>query len=296
MKNKWVLKMVRRKKKKKFHLDKRWYFFMTTLVITLGLVLLITNRTKPKELEYSIEFHETEAEIYIGESHKFGYTIINPKGNDKLKWTTSNNQVATIDIYGNVKGISFGDITITVELENGSKSQMKIRVRSYPVYLRLKTDINPIKGWFNQKVNVTLETLNIDDIKYCISDEEECLENINYKDKITLSNGIKYLNIKGLDKNGKVVEYREMFKIDMIAPKCNVTRIGKLYEETATAEVICEEDASGIDKYEWYRDNERIEMTVDRTFNLSKMYLSGKHKYSVKVYDLVGNSSTYQID
>ena len=285
-----------RKKHKRIVFKRRTYFFIATVVITLGLVLLVVNRSKKKEPEYSIEFHEKSAEMYIGDTRRFGYTIINPKGNDALTWSTSNAAVASVDAWGNITGNSFGDVTISVRLDNGCESRLALRINSYPVYLKLKTNINPIKGWFNKKVEVTLETLNVYNIKYCVSLEETCFENIDYKDKITLSNGHWYLNIKGIDKNGKEVTYRDQFKVDLVAPKCNVTRIGKIAEGTGLAEVICESDASGIEKYEWYRDNEKIETTVDRQFLVSNIYLKGKHKYSVKVYDLVGNASTYEVD
>ena len=286
-----------RRKKKRLSLNKRYCFLIITVVITLGLVLLIVNRTHPKELEYSIEFHEESAEIYIGDAKRFGYTIVNPKGNDNLKWTTTNSRVATVDETGNVVGMSFGDVVIIVELDNGSQSRLNLRVKSYPVYLRVNTNVEPTKsGWYNKKLDVTLDTLNVEDIKYCVSLNEECFENINYKDKITLKDGIWYLNIVGNDKNGKVVTYHEMFKIDLVSPKCNLTRVGKISEAAASAEVICEDDASGIEKYVWYRDNERIETTTEGQILLAQIYLKGKHKYSVKVYDIVGNVSTYEID
>ena len=87
-----------------------------------------------------------------------------------------------------------------------------------------------------------------------------------------------------------------MFKVDLTAPKCAITRIGKLYEENANVEVICDEDASGVEKYEWYRDKEKIVTTEERQLYLREIYLPGKHTYSVKVYDYALNSATYEID
>ena len=288
-----------RRKKKKLIFSKKFCFLITLIVLVIGLILLILNRTKPKEIEYSIQFHEAEAEIYIGDVRKFGYTIVNPKGNDKLSWTTTNSKVATVDIDGSVRGVSFGDVTIIAELENGSRSEMKIHVKSYPVYLRLKTDFSSEEmrsGWINKKVNITLETLNVDNIKYCVSKQEECYEYKNYKDKITLSDGIWYVYVMGIDKNGKTIDHHEVFKVDLIPPKCDITRIGKLNEDGANVEVICVDDASGVDKYEWYRDNERVARTTERQLYLREIYKPGKHRYSVKVFDLVGNSSTYEIN
>ena len=285
-----------RRKKKKIAINKKQCILITLVVVIIGLVLLISNRKILKKPEYSISLHESSYEIFIGDEYRAGYNIKNATGNDKLKWTTSNSNVATVDETGKIKGISFGDVTITVELVNGSSSSMNLRVNSYPVYLRVKTDITGIKGWYNNQINVFLETLNINDIKYCVSHEEICYPINDYKDKITLKNGIWQLNVSGIDKNGRTISHHEVFKVDLIAPKCNITRVGKLYEDSSTIEVICDEDASGIDKYEWYRDGRRVYLTDKSLTYTKEFYLEGKHKYSVRIYDIAGNFVNYDID
>ena len=104
------------------------------------------------------------------------------------------------------------------------------------------------------------------------------------------------LHISGTDRNGKEFKHREVFRIDTVAPVCNMTRIGKLNEETATIDVICEGDSSGVSEYEWYRDGVRVFMTNDSLTYAKEIYEIGKHKYTVKVYDIAGNVAEYKID
>jgi len=285
-----------RKKKRKIVLTQKNYMVIILMVIILGLILLISNRTKLKKPEHNVKLHETEAEIYIGDVIRLGYTILNQSDEDKLIWSTSNSKIATVDQYGRIRGISFGDVIITVELSNGNSSSLKLRVKSYPVYLRINTDIKPTKGWFNKPVNITLDFLNIENIKYCVTLYEICEPNIKYKDKINLKNGNWQLYVKGLDRNNKEILHKEMFKIDLVPPKCNITRIGKLNEETATITVLCNETASGIDSFEWYRDDKRVYITENEQVFAKDIYDLGKHKYSVKVYDGAGNFATYEIN
>ena len=285
-----------RRKKKKITISKKAAIFITLFVVTIGLILLVINRTILKEPEVEISFHEKSAEIYIGDEIRFGYTISNTNGDEKLKWTTSNSRVATIDSTGKVRGMSFGDVTITVELSNGNSSSIKLRVNSYPVHFIVNTDIEPRKGWFNKEVNVTFDVLNIEEIKYCLSIEGECIPNTYYKGKIKVKDGTWFLYINYIDRNGKTIQHREIFKVDLKSPKCDITRIGKLNEENATIELICENDDSGIDSYEWYRDGTRVFLTDKRLTEVKEIYAVGKHKYSVKVYDIAGNYTEYKID
>ena len=169
-----------KRKKKKIAFGKKECILATLIVVTIGLILLVSNRTIVKEPKYEVYFHDESAEIFIGDEVKFGYTITNSKGEDNLIWTTSNSNVATVDMDGKVKGVSFGDVVITVALGNGSSSSIRLRVKSYPVRLIVNTDIKPVKSWYNHEVNVTVETLNINELKYCLTIKEECTPINNY--------------------------------------------------------------------------------------------------------------------
>ena len=50
-----------------------------------------------------------------------------------LKWSSSNNQIATVDQQGNVKGISVGTCTISVTNDNGISASCIVSVQSMPI-------------------------------------------------------------------------------------------------------------------------------------------------------------------
>lgn len=269
---------------------------LTLIVVTFGLTWLTLNRPLPKEPEHTIKFHEKNVEIYIGEETRVGYTIYNPNPKENLIWSTTNRAVASVNSKGVIKGVAFGDVIITVELPNREKDTLNLRVKSYPVYFRLKTNIEPNNGWFNEKLEVVFDTLNVENIVYCFEHYEGCIPHIEYSNKIVLTDGIWYLKAKGLDRNGKEVTYQETFKVDLVKPSCTISRIGKMNEENTSIEVLCSPDASGIYKYEWYIDDKRVYVTDASLIMAKEIYQLGNHKYSVKVFDKALNFKTYEVN
>lgn len=281
------------KKRKSFKVDKRVILFIL-IFTTLISVLVFSKKTVISRDNYRIELEKTEETIYIGEVIKLNYTIHHGNSN-QIIWSTSNEKIATVDASGNIKGISFGIVTINATLKNANTASLTLKVISHPVYLKLNTDIKPIKNWYNKQLNITIDYQNIDNLKYCVVLKEICEPNIKYKNKITLKNGIWHLYLKGTDKNNKEFSHHEIFKIDLEKPDCNLNHFGKFGNVNSTIELECN-DLSGIDRYEWYRDNEKVLVTTDNKINASEIYLSGKHKYSVKVYDNVLNVNTFKIN
>ncbi len=285
-----------RKRKKEFILTYKKILILLASLVIIALTIIVVNRTIPSTPDYKISFNLREDEMYIGDTRKFDYYILNATGNDKLIWATSDSRIASVDANGKVNAKSFGDVKITVSLVNGNSATLKLHIKSYPVSLKLNIDQTASHDWFNKPVNVEIESFNIKNIKYCVSASEKCNPNIVYKGKITLKNGMWYLNISGIDRNLQEFDYHELFKVDLIAPVCNITRLGKLEEETATIMVNCVKDISGIYSYEWYRDGKRIYVTNKDQINTKEIYEEGKHKYSVKVYDLAGNYSEISVN
>lgn len=284
-------------KKKKHKNKKPIYFIISIIVIIIGIFLVIINQKDEKYLEKKIEFHDKNVEIFIGEEISVGYTIQNSSTNDKLVWSTSNSKVAIVNSDGLIKGLSFGDVVITVTLNEEITSTLNLRVKSYDVSLK----INPNQEysndeWYNQNLELEIETLNIKELKYCQTNEETCEPLNNYKDKIKLKDGKWNIILSALDKNNKVLNHKEMFKIDTKAPKCNISRIGKLTDLTTTISVNCNPDESGIFKYEWYRDDKIVYITDINEIVITEIYEEGNHKYKVKVYDNALNTSIYKIN
>ncbi len=282
---------------KKHRKNFKIYLIISLIVVILGSILLISNRSKEYIPETKIEFHQKQAEIYIDEKVELGYTIYNPGENDKLVWSTSNSKVATVDAKGVIKGISFGDVTITVSLNNRSESHIKLRVKSYDVSLKINPSEKRSNGdWYNKNIELEIESLNIKELKYCVTSFDVCEPNKEYKNKISLKTGIWNFYIEALDKNNKVLTHKETFKIDSQAPKCTISRIGKLTDLTTTIAVSCNPDDSGIYKYEWYRDNELVFITDQLEISMTEIYKEGNPKYKVKVYDNALNTSIYKIN
>lgn len=285
--------MARKKKK----INYKIYLIVSLIVVLAGSILLIVNRSEEYVPIKKIEFHEKETAIFIDEEIELGYTIYNSEDTDKLIWSTSNSNIATVDVNGVVKGISFGDVIITVSLNNISESSIKLKVKSYDVSLKVNPNNSISNGeWYNKNLELEIETLNIKNLKYCVTTYETCEPINEYKNNITIKNGIWYLYIEALDKNNKILNHKETFKVDTTVPKCKISRIGKLTDLTTTIAVSCEHDNSGIFKYEWYRDNKIVYITNINEISIVEIYEEGEHKYKVKVYDNALNTSIYKIN
>lgn len=275
----------------------RIYLIISLIVIILGSILLIINRKLPIKIEEDIKFHETEATLYIGETKQVGYTIYNKSANDNLSWATSNAKVATVDENGLIRAISFGDVTISAVLNNKYVATMKVSIKSYEVSLRIIPNYKRSNGeWYNKQLEVEIKTLNVGKLKYCVTTADVCTPNKDYQKKITLKNGTWSLYIEALDKNNREFTHKEMIKIDNVAPKCKISRIGKITDLSTTITVSCEPDDSGITKYEWYRDNSIVLVTNQNEIEMTQISDGGNHKYQVKVYDEALNISTYKIN
>lgn len=70
----------------------------------------------------------TTLSLKVGNTRRLTVTL-SPNGavNREMKWTTSNNRVATVDANGTVRAVGVGTATITVEVD-GVKATMKVTV------------------------------------------------------------------------------------------------------------------------------------------------------------------------
>lgn len=285
--------MAKKKKKK----NKPIYFIFSIIVIIIGIFIVIINQKEEDVLEQKIEFHNKNIEIFIGEEINVGYTIQNSSDNDKLVWSTSNNKVATVNNDGLIKGLSFGDVLITVTLNNKIEATLNLRVKSYDVSLKINPNYEYSNNeWYNQALELEIETLNIKELKYCITNDEICDPSNDYKEKLKLKDGKWNVFLLATDKNNRTLTHKEIFKIDTKAPKCSISRIGKLTDLTTTISVNCNPDDSGIIKYEWYRDDKIVYITDKNEIAITEIYAEGNHKYKVKVYDNALNESIYKIN
>lgn len=101
--------------------------FQGTKYIAFEEVVVITQ----ERTLYIPEIEDTESgniELYVGDSLKINY--VNTKGR-KVKWTSSDNDIVTVDENGQVKAIAIGEATVTLKSSDGKYSdKVKVEVKT----------------------------------------------------------------------------------------------------------------------------------------------------------------------
>ncbi len=69
-------------------------------------------------------------DLEVGQSYALSATLPKKTASNKLTWTTSNKQVATVDQNGTVTGVKAGKAVITVKTFNGKKNTCAVTVRA----------------------------------------------------------------------------------------------------------------------------------------------------------------------
>lgn len=86
----------------------------------------------------SLELTETSGIIYVGKPTQLKPTI-EPKNaaNKKLTWTSSNEEIATVNANGQIKGIKPGEVVITASSSDGPSVKYNATVKMPPVTLKV---------------------------------------------------------------------------------------------------------------------------------------------------------------
>lgn len=109
----------------------------------------------------SISLNESQKELKFGESFSLNATILPENATDtRIKWSSSNTAVATVDQNGYVRAVAAGRATITVTSNEGNKTATcevtigaAIPVQSIKVE---PTEITILKGDYYEPINVTI--------------------------------------------------------------------------------------------------------------------------------------------
>lgn len=274
----------------------RVFVICILLIVIVGSIFLINYSKKNIASKPFIVLNENAGEVFIESEIVVTYTIRNTNPNIMITWSSSDPKIAEVDGSGKVTGLSFGDVVITATLNNGSSASTKISVKSYPVSLSVNTNIKASNNWYNKNLELTITKENIKTSKYCVTKEDPCTPDHELVDKITLKDGIWNLYISGIDRNNKEIEYHDTYKIDTTAPKCQISRIGKLTDTNTTINVTCDNDLSGISKYVWYCDEKEILTTDSGEIKMSQIMGDNSSKYVVKVSDNASNETTLKIN
>lgn len=101
----------------------------------------VTVNEKPSE----IKAEESEIELYVDDTYNLTVTVLpDTLENKKVKYTTSNENIATVDESGKIKGITEGtvEITITTDLEPALSLKVIVYVKSKPTEQNIVTEPN----------------------------------------------------------------------------------------------------------------------------------------------------------
>lgn len=175
---------------------------MKRVVLLLIMVLLVSICTQGMQEEnIQIFFDSDNYSVFIGKNITLKPTIIS-LGNRKLKWTSSNEDIATVSAKGTVKGISEGVTEITVQVEDNPVISVSCKVSvSIPVK-RIKPADKEITLAINTtwKMNVEIEPIDATNKKLEWVSSNESIAVVDGNGVITgLSKGTAKIMIKATD-------------------------------------------------------------------------------------------------
>lgn len=81
-----------------------------------------------KQSPKSISINKDITELTIGQTMKLTATIEPNNSVYEASWLTSNSEIATVDVSGNVKALKEGNVIITVKTNNGKSDSINIKI------------------------------------------------------------------------------------------------------------------------------------------------------------------------
>lgn len=126
----------------------------------------------PKEVE-SLSFTNSTYSMYVGRTLPYSVNVLPRGASSNLKWSSSNENVATVDDKGNVTSISTGKTTITVTSDNGKKASFVLTVNELLINNLYITDyMNAIYIGDTTSIKTTISPKeSTEKIKYTSSNE-----------------------------------------------------------------------------------------------------------------------------
>lgn len=171
-------------------------------IVSFIMISPVSEEVKPEPEVVSVEsvsLDRSEASLLIGESIKLIATV-NPDNatNSEVTWTSSNEDIATVDIEGNVIAKAVGKVNITVTTVDGNFTAI--------CQLTVREEIDP-------EVINSVPKINASDIKITVGEKFDPMENVTATDDEDgdITNSIKIIE-NTVDTN-KVGIYKVVYSV-----------------------------------------------------------------------------------
>lgn len=262
--NKNIFNNNENKNKKKIFL---YGGLIVLLIIILSfLAILIINKSKEKNDE------DIKADITLNQQSlsiaKGNRSVINITRNTEdilITWTSTNEDVVTVDSGGNVTAIDFGNASIILSYtgSDGKKYELECAVivaenddptnptdpTDYEMGLSYTFNQGKENTWTKNDVVISLNPVNssyISSIKYAINCTNNCSYSNVSNNKINISKeGNNKITVIATYKNNKTVLKDIVVKIDKTAPTC-VVNSKKVTDSGVSISVTGSDKLSGI--------------------------------------------------
>jgi uncharacterized protein YjdB len=215
----------------------------------------------------SIKLNKTSLRLGLGKNTTITATVkTNAATNPKLKWTSSNTKIATVDANGKVTGKKLGTVTITAAAQDGSgvKATASVRVVRAVTSISLnKTSVTTVVGrTYKLKATVRPSNATYKTVNWTSSDESIAI--VDSDGVVTaLKAGNVTIKASAKDSSGKYAT--AFFIVQPRVPSNSVTIINQnltmVVGETNTLQKAIN-PTNSTDTFTWQSDNRTV-ATVD---------------------------------
>ncbi len=210
-----------------------------------------------------IKLNKSSYKLGLGKSFTIDATVeTNAATNPKIKWSTSNKKIATVNSKGKVTGKTLGYVTITATAQDGSRvdASCDIRVVKLVTSISLnRTSVNTIEGRsFALKASINPSNASYKQAKWSSSDETVAIVESNGV-VTALKEGKVIITASAQDSSGKSA--RCYVNVQALTPATSVTILNQnltmVVGETNTLQMAINPIAS-TDQFSWESDNKTV--------------------------------------
>lgn len=244
----------------------------TTITATAGNVSTTCKVTVKSAVASGISLNTTSMTLVVGQSEKLTATITPDNAADKsVTWTSSSENVATVDANGNVTGIASGTATITATTSNGLKATCAVTVKAKVIdvaSITLNMDKAELVEGSTTQLTATITPDNATDKSVTWSSSDEAVATVNADGLVTAvapgtatitattSNGLKatcavtvkakVIDVASITLNMDQAELVEGTTAQLIATVSPDNATDKSVTWSSSDEVVATVDANGL--------------------------------------------------